>query len=126
MNRDTFKSWLDALANAWMTLDPKAAANICAEDVLYYERLFHEPLRSPEEVEKQWRQDLEYQKDVKVDTEVVSVDQNKGIGRFWATFTVIDSNSNLEKTYTCDGIFLVELDSKGLCKKFEQWPIYKD
>ena len=126
MDRNTFKTWFKALGNAWITLDPKAAANICAEDVAYYEKLFHEPLRSPKEVENQWEKDLKYQKDVKFDSEIVAIDNNVGVARFWATFTIINPENNAETTYSCDGIFLVELDESGLCKKFEQWPIYKD
>lgn len=126
MNRDVFKSWLDALGSAWVNLDPAAAGLICADDVRYYEKLFHQPLKSPAEVKEQWRGDLEYQKDVKVDTEIIAIEGNVGVARFWATFTVINPNDKSEKKYTCDGIFLVELNEQGLCRKFEQWPIYKD
>jgi hypothetical protein len=121
MNHDNFKTWLVSLGNAWINLDSKAAANICSEDVVYFENIFLDPLTSRTDVEKQWYKDLEFQKDVKFDFEIISVNQNVGVARWWATLMIVDPKSVHDETYIYDGIFVVRLDDQGLCKEFRQW-----
>ncbi|NTU74308.1 nuclear transport factor 2 family protein [Candidatus Roizmanbacteria bacterium] len=121
MNRSAFESWLKALGKAWIDRDPKAAAAICAESVLYYETPFDPPLRSRNEVEKIWQEVPASQKDIEFSYEILSVDEVLGIARWNASFTRVPS----EKRDTLDGIFTVKLDNLGLCKEFHQWWVVK-
>lgn len=46
MDIKSFENWLDALGQAWITRNSKAAAEICAENILYFETPFDKPLTS--------------------------------------------------------------------------------
>ena len=121
MNLKSFKYWLDALGQAWINRDPKAAADICAQDVLYFETPFDKPLTSKKEVEDVWQEVPATQKDVEFDYEIISVNKEVGIAKWRSSFTRLPS----EIRDTLDGIYMVKLDSNGLCKEFHQWWVVK-
>ncbi len=121
MNRALFKHWLDALEKAWINRDPKAAADICANDVLYYETPFDSPLKSKEEVEQLWKDVPKSQKDISFKYEILSITAKIGIAHWQASFTRVPSMIR----DTLDGIFLVKLDENGFCKEFHQWWVVK-
>jgi len=121
MNRTSFTSWLDSLGKAWMSLNPKGAAAICAEDVDWHEGPFDKPVKSREEVEKIWADVPESHKDVEFQYEILSVDNDLGIARWWASFTRVKTNERV----TLDGIYKVRLNDSGLCKEFHQWAVSK-
>ena len=121
MNKTSFKRWLDALGKAWITKDPRAASDICTNDITYYETPFGNPLRSRVEVEHVWKEVPESQKDVDFTYEILTVNEDFGISRWRASFTRIPSGIR----DTLDGIFMVKLDKSGLCKEFHQWWVIK-
>jgi hypothetical protein len=118
---NSFKSWLNALGQAWITRDPKAAANICAENVLYFETPFDKPLTSKKEIEEIWLEVPNSQKDIEFNYEIVSVNQEIGVAKWRASFTRLP----LGIRDTLDGIYIAKLDNDGLCKEFHQWWVVK-
>jgi len=118
---NSFKNWLDTLGQAWITRDPKAAANICAKNVLYFETPFDKPLTSKKEVENIWQEVPASQKDIEFSYGIVSVNNEVGIAKWRASFTRLPS----EVRDTLDGIYIVELDDNGLCTEFHQWWVAK-
>jgi hypothetical protein len=121
MDRELFKKWLEMLGQAWINRDPKGAADICIEDVVYHETPFGEPLKSRKEVEKIWDEVPRSQKDVEFGYEILTVTEEQGIARWWASFTRVPSGLR----DTLDGIFVVRLEDNGLCKEFHQWWVIK-
>jgi len=117
MNHNSFKAWVEALGQAWTTLNPQGAEKICAEGVRYYETPFGEPLRSPAEVGKTWKSDLAKQKDVVFKFDIISVADNVGVAHWSASFTRTDEGIRDDM----DGIFVVSLNDKNLCTEFHQW-----
>jgi len=120
-SRVLFERWLDALGNAWINRDPRAAANLCANDVLYFETPFSNPLRSKAEVEKVWDEVPNSHKDVEFTYEILTINENLCVAHWTASFTRISSG----KRETWDGIYTVKLDKNGLCKEFHQWWVTK-
>jgi ketosteroid isomerase-like protein len=112
-----FRRWFDALGKAWTNQDPKAAADICTNDVVYYETPFGDPLRSKTEVEQVWKDVPRSQKDIDFNYEVLTINGDLGIAHWRASFTRIPSGIKV----TLDGIFTVKLNKNGLCKEFRQW-----
>lgn len=121
MNLNSFKKWLDVLGKAWINRKPKTAADICTENVLYFETPFDKPLTSKKEVEKIWQEVPESQDDIKFGYEIVCVNQEVGIAKWRASFTRLPSKVR----NTLDGIYLVKLNDDGLCKEFHQWWVVK-
>lgn len=121
MNRKSFETWLRSLGSAWETRDPQAAADICAEDVVYHETPFGEPLRSRSEVKQIWQEVPESQKDIHFSYEIITVNRKLGVARWNAAFTRVPSG--IEDVL--DGIFVVSLNNDGLCTVFHQWWVVK-
>ncbi len=121
MTLNSFKKWLDALGQAWINRDPKAAADICAENVLYFETPFDKPLKSKKEIEVIWQEVPATQKDIEFDYEIISVNKEVGIAKWRASFTRLPSATR----DTLDGIYMVKLDNNGQCKEFHQWWVVK-
>jgi len=121
MNHKSFKKWLDALGRAWTMRDPKAAANLYCEDVLYYETPFSPPLKSKKEIERIWEDVPRSQKDIHFSYDILTVNNDLGIAHWKASFMKLPSNKKVE----LDGIFVIKLDNDGLCKEFRQWWVVK-
>ena len=100
---------------------PKAAARICAEKVEYFENPFGKPLNTREEIIKTWSEVPQTQKDIKFKYDIVTVNNEFGRAHWEASLIRIPSG----KKDKLDGIFIVYLNSKGLCIKFRQWWVIK-
>lgn len=116
MTRQQFKEWLDKLKSAWETKNPNAAIDLCAEQFLWYETPFSEPLKTKEQLLKEWKSVLN-QENISVSYEILCINENMGIAKWKAAFTRLPSK---EKA-TLDGIFKVSLNEQGECIEFHQW-----
>ncbi len=119
MNDSTFKSWLDAYGHAWETRDPQAAADLFTEDATYQEKPFTEPLRGRPAIHEYWRQATQSQAEVSFGHEILSVVQDRGIARWWVSFTVPAQAQQVQ--IKLDGIFLVLMAEGNLCQDFREW-----
>lgn len=112
-----FTKWLDHLGKAWVMRDPEKAAGLCAENVLYYEDPFQDPLKGRAAVRKIWEEVPKTQKDIHFSSDVIAVAGQTGIAHWSASYTKISNGNRV----ALDGIFFVTLDGKGLCKEFRMW-----
>jgi hypothetical protein len=112
-----FEDWLDGLGKAWVNKDPVAASNLCSKNVIYYEDPFLPPLTNRDQVKNMWSEVPNSQKNIKYSYEIISIIQNMCITEWSASFTRIPSNTPAK----LKGIYLVKLDSDGLCEEFHQW-----
>jgi len=119
MNDSTFKSWLDAYGRAWETRDPAAAADLFTEDATYQETPFTEPVRGRPAIHEYWRQATQSQCDVRFGYEILSVAEDRGIARWWVSFTVPAQAQQVQ--IKLDGIFLVVMAEGNRCKDFREW-----
>jgi hypothetical protein len=117
MTRQDFDRWLMGLKNAWEMKNPQAAADLCAEKVIYHETIFGEPCRSKEDVRIEWEAVPSSKRDIKFNYEILSTEANFGLAHWTAEFTRIPSEENAQ----LDGIFKVSLDENNLCTEFYQW-----
>ncbi len=117
MDRESFENWLDAYGKAWESRDPQAAARLFTDDAPYYETPFDEPARAREGISEYWAGATGSQRDVSFSSEVLAVTEDRGIARWKVDFTRISSDAPVK----LDGIFLVEMNSDGLCTEFREW-----
>ncbi len=97
--------------------DPDMAAGLCAENVLYYEDPFAEPLEGRTAVREIWEEVPKTQKDIRFTFDIMAVHGQMGIAHWSASYTKISSG----KRVPLDGVFVVTLDEKGLCSEFRMW-----
>lgn len=117
MTREQFDRWFKGLKDAWETKNPQAAVDLCADNVVWHETPFGEPLRTKQEILSEWQTVPTGQKDIVVSYEILVVTEKFGIAHWSATFTRIPSG---EKAHL-DGIYKVSLNDKNLCTEFHQW-----
>jgi hypothetical protein len=117
MNRDTLTDWLGRYGEAWILRDPYKASLLFDENAIYQETPFTDPLRGREDIQRYWQDVPRTQKDINFEFEIFSVDDNMGIIHWWASYTAIPSEAGVQ----LDGIMTITLDSKGLCRSFNEW-----
>lgn len=117
MTHQEFSTWVERLGKAWVARDPDMAAGLCAENVLYYEDPFEEPLEGRAAVQEIWEEVPKIQKDIRFTHDVTAVNGQMGIAHWSASYAKISSG----KRVALDGVFVVTLDEKGLCSEFRMW-----
>jgi hypothetical protein len=117
MESKTFKSWLEAYGRAWMGRDPKAAADLFAEDGAYQVTPFVEPMRGRSLIFDYWVHVAETERDIQFGHEILAVTEEAGIARWWASFLIVSQGLQTK----LDGIFLITLHGNGRCKALREW-----
>jgi len=118
MTPESFASWLDAYGRAWETRDPKAAADLFAEDGAYQVTPFLEPMRGRPAILEYWTHVAQTEQDIRFGYEILAVTGEQGIARWWASFIRVPPGVPTK----LDGIFLLSLDKNGvLCKSLREW-----
>ena len=122
MDRTTFQSWLEAYGRAWRERNPQAAAELYAETGTYQVTPFLEPMRGRRAILDYWSNVARTQENIQFGFEVLAVTPDFGIARWWASFVIIPSETHANPLHTkLDGIFLISLDSAGLCTSLREW-----
>lgn len=116
MTKEGTNKWLEDLKKAWETKDPQAAADLCSENVRYFEDPFKGPLNKKQFLEE-WKNVPKSQKNIIFNYKILSVTDNLGIAQWTAEFVRLPANTKVELS----GIFTIVLDENNLCTEFHQW-----
>ncbi len=114
-----YSQWLDNIKQAWETKNFEVLAVILAEELHYFESPFLSPLRSKKEVVAQWSKDLEIQRDIRFDYDILHESNTDCFTHWTASFQKENS------TVSLDGIFHFKLDANNQCSYFKQWWVVK-
>ena len=117
MNHETLTDWLSRYGEAWVLRDAYKASLLFDENAIYQETPFAEPMRGRDAIQRYWQDVPRTQRDIDFAFEIFSVDDNMGIVHFWASFTRIPTETQVR----LDGIAVITLDSKKLCRSFHEW-----
>lgn len=117
MDKQTFTNWLDRYERAWETGDSAAAADLFTDDALYYETPFDEPFAGRAAIRDYWADVPRLQTDISFKYEILSIQEQVGIARWWADFQRIGSGNRVK----LDGIMIVTLAANGRCRLFQEW-----
>lgn len=115
MEPETFTRWLGDYGRAWETRDPDAAAELFVPDATYQWGPHELPLQGREQIRARWAQATGSQRDVLFGFEPLAVTKERGIARWWVSFTRDDRRVRLE------GIFDISLTSDDLCTSLREW-----
>ena len=117
MNRQEVEVWLEAYGRAWESRDPRAAAELFAEDATYQETPFVEPARGRAAIFDYWTNVARTQEDIHFEFEVLAVTEMGCFARWHSTFLRLPQNIRLE----LDGIFLLSFDANNHCVALREW-----
>lgn len=117
LTHEHFRQWMEIYGRASAENDPRASANLFAENAAYYETPFAEPMIGREAIYDYWNKGAQDLKDKASSFEILAVNDNMGIARWQSQFTVIESG----KRFSLDCLFVVEFNNEGLCQTFREW-----
>jgi len=117
MELAAFKSWMDAYGRAWKSRDAQAAADLFTEDGSYQVTPFLEPIRGRQGIFEYWSHVAQTEKDIRFGYEVLALNPEVGIARWWASFVRVPPGLQTK----LDGIFLICLDADCRCKSLREW-----
>ena len=117
INLDNFQKWLDAYGKASKENDPKASAELFAQNAEYYETPFAEPMVGKDAIYQYWDMGARNLKDKEFCYEILALNGNVGIARWQATFVNVCAGNQI----TLDCVFLVEFDENRKCRLFREW-----
>jgi hypothetical protein len=117
MDAISFKSWLDAYGRAWIARDAESAASLYTDDATYQVTPFTERHRGRAAILDYWRGVCETEQDIQFSYEILGVTANYGIAHWWASFSRVPPGLPTK----LDGIFLITLNSEGLCHSLREW-----
>jgi hypothetical protein len=117
MTQNAFASWLDAYGRAWTSRDPRAAADLFAEDGTYQVTPFLEPMCGRQSIFEYWTNVAQTEQDIQFRYEILAVTPERGITRWWASFVRVPPGLQTK----LDGIFLISLDENGHCHSLREW-----
>jgi hypothetical protein len=112
-----FEQWLSSYGRASEENDPRASADLFAEDATYYESPFDEPLVGREAIYGYWLAGAQRLADKRFSHAILAVRGNVGVARWQANCIVKDTGIIL----ILDAIFVVEFDAQGRCIHFREW-----
>jgi hypothetical protein len=114
---DDFRIWMDRYKLASETGDAAVVAELFAEDAIYQETPFAEPMRGREAIFQYWAGASGWIQESRFSYEILDVKANRGIA-LWQSRIIRRETGN---QVLLDGVFLVELDDTGLCTRFREW-----
>lgn len=117
MEHAEFASWLEAYGRAWRERNPRAAADLYAEDGTYQVTPFVEPMRGRPAIYEYWVHVAETERNIQFGYEILAVSQEAGIARWWASFLIVPQGLQTR----LDGIFLISLREDGRCQSLREW-----
>lgn len=111
-----FHRWMETYGKSSAENDPRASANLFAENAAYYETPFAEPMIGRKAIYEYWNKGAQTLKDKESTFEILSVKDSLSIARWQSKFT--DNNSGNRLALDC--LFLVEFDSNDKCIEFRE------
>ena len=117
LTHEHFHQWMETYGRASAENDPQASTNLFAQNAVYYETPFAEPMVGRESIYEYWNKGAQALKDKKSTFEILSAQDQHGIARWQSQFTVIESNKRL----ALDCLFVIEFNDEGLCQTFREW-----
>jgi hypothetical protein len=117
VTHERLTAWMTEYGRASAENDPRASANLFAQNAAYYETPFAEPMIGRDAIFEYWNKGAQELKDKESTFETLSVQDNLGIARWQSKFTVIESG----KRFALDCLFVIEFDDDGLCHTFREW-----
>ncbi len=110
-------TWLEAYGDAWESRDPDKAVDLFAENSSYQVTPYEQAHMGRDGVRNYWAGVTENQRNVRFESQVLSVSGDSGIAHWSAHFSVEPDGTRIG----LDGIFVLEFDQNGKCRRLREW-----
>lgn len=118
MSLNDFEEWLVSYGAAWQSGDAEAAVRLFADDAMYFENPFVDPMVGKNSIHRYWIEGAsQSQKDVQFSHRAIAFVAGKGLAQWKASFVRVPSGNQVE----LDGFLLAEFDASGKCTLFREW-----
>jgi hypothetical protein len=111
------EGWLQKYGAAWVARDGAAAGRLFSAEAVYHENAFEPPMHGRAAIEAYWNKVTADQREVKFESQVVSVTGNTGVATWKASFKLQSSGA----TIALDGVFVLDFDDQGHCTRLREW-----
>jgi ketosteroid isomerase-like protein len=111
----SFRNWLEAYFQAWVSSDSEDVAALFTEDALYWVDPFREPRRGRDEIVRSWVS--EPHAEVEYAYEPLAVVGNVGVAHWRVSSRTPAAGGRRE----WDGILLITFAPDGRCREHREW-----
>lgn len=108
------EAWLQEFREAWMQKDIDSVMQLFTDDVEYFETPFQRLEKG--ELREEWRS-IRDQESIGLEFEIFA-SEGKRHTVVYSFECIIDGED-----YQSEGVYLIKLNSEGLCEKFRQYPV---
>lgn len=108
---------IEAIKGAWEKLHPELLGAVLADDIVWYETPFEEPLTGIDAVTKQWKTDLLGQTKVTFRYEILIDEGDKQVINWHCSWVANGVPRELE------GVFYLEINDDKKLTLFKQWTV---
>lgn len=112
-----FSRWLTAYGRAWSERDPDAMVALFAADATYREDPFGSATHGRKAIRTAWVDIAIHQKDIHFAYQILSVNRNRGIAHWTASFVRRPSGEIVR----LDGVLMATFNGTGVCTEFREW-----
>jgi len=113
---------LDRFCVGWQDADTDTLVELFASDGAFWETPFGPPDVGSEVMRCGWDQLWPYQDDRRMHSEVLSVEGDVALARWWASYTRVPDGICRE----LDGIFFLRFGRDGRCRELIEWRHARD
>ena len=122
VTRGSAAAWLERFAQGWERRDTDELVDLFTADGAFWETPFGPPEVGSEAMRRGWDELWPYQGDRRMRAEVLAVDRDTALARWWATYTRLPESVHRE----LDGILLLRFADDGRCRELIEWRHARD
>ena len=122
VTRASTAAWLERFARGWESSDTDELVDLFTADGAFWETPFGPPDVGSQAMRRGWDELWPYQGDRRMRAEVLAVDGDTALARWWATYTRLPERVHRE----LDGILLLRFADDGRCRELIEWRHARD
>ncbi len=122
VTRETVARWLGEFAEGWHRADTGTLVALFTPNGAFWETPFGPPEVGSEAMHQGWDELWPYQRDRHMRAEVLAVEGDTAMARWWATYTRLPDKIHRE----LDGILLLRFADDRRCRELIEWRHARD
>jgi hypothetical protein len=122
VTRASAAAWLERFCKGWEGRETDALVGLFTEDGSFWETPFDPPEVGADAMRDGWDELWPSQRDRRMHGEILAVDGEVAVARWWARYTRMPDGVDRE----LDGVFLLRFAGDGRCRELIEWRHARD
>ena len=122
VTRGSVAGWLERFADGWQKRDTDTLVDLFTANGAFWETPFGPPEVGSDAMRRGWEELWPYQRDMHMQAEVLAVEGDTALARWWATYTRLPERVLRE----LDGVLLLRFNADGRCRELIEWRHARD